>query len=171
MTQISKCLRVPLEICLLWIFTALPPFLCSFRYLLPSLFHFLLHAFYLHSPIWQAPSSARVTLASQLPQKVRKGTEKNPATFRLFSSFVCFSVSAPSTNTHTQIYSIIYLWWCTWTWMCSAYWRAIAYVYVRYFYANRTSSFCVCPLAESMLVWAHTDRWGTERLFAEEFAL
>lgn len=48
----------------------------------------------------------------------------------------------------------------------------IVHVYVWYFYANRASSVCVCVCAH-WSVLAHTDRWGTERLFifAEEFAL
>lgn len=57
--------------------------------------------------------------------------------------------------------------------MCFVYWCALVYVYVRYFYGNRASSVCVCPLAESVLVRAHTDRWGTQSLFifVREFAL
>lgn len=54
-----------------------------------------------HSPIWQALSCARVTLAPHLPQKVREGTEKNLPPFYLFYS-VCLCLCVPHKQTHSH---------------------------------------------------------------------
>lgn len=101
--QVTQCILV---MCLLSFIRAPPTLLSfwSFYHLFPTRSYFLLHAHYLsvpHSPIWQALSCARVTLASLLPQKVRQRTEKNPPTFHLFYS-MCFCLSIPHTHTDTH---------------------------------------------------------------------
>lgn len=158
------------------------PFLsfCSFHGLYPSLSYFLLHAFYLSmppSPIWQALSCARVTLALRSPQKVREGTEKNQPPFSFVLLFVTLSHRNTHTHAHTHTCYIIYRS-CVFPHYCVfCIGVHIVYLHIRYFYANRAFCVCVCmvvcPLAEAMLVLALADRWGTERLFifAEEFAL
>lgn len=148
-------------------------FTISFHF--PSLSYFLLHAFYLsvpHSPIWQALSCARVTLASWLPQKVRQGTKKNPPTFHLF--FLCVFLSLRPTQTHSYLFNYL-LWMCICTLVCAVHWCARSVcVCVCVVFLCKQSLLCVCAHWLSPCRRWHTLTDGAQRgflLFAEEFAL
>ena len=103
-----------------------------------------------------------------------KGQKRTHRPFSLFTLFVSVSLSHTNIHTHNPMKCLV----------CFALFCALSLSMCGIFMQTETPLcmyVCVCvsvsacphPLAKSMLVLAHTDRWSTERLFmlAEEFAL
>lgn len=102
-----------------------------------------------HSPRWQALSRAQVTLAPPLPQRSRKGQSKTS---------LCFIVGL---YPHQHIRS---LQWINFLAFCIYMFSACSYVCV---FLCKQALVCVweCPLVQSLLYLAHTDRWGQKGFY------
>lgn len=122
-------------------------------FFLVFIYCFMLSTFLWHNLIWQALSSAWVTLALPFPVNIKERTEEN----KLLFHFVCIP--------HRQTYQLIFcVCFCILVYITLVHKPSTAFAYLCFccFLKKMQTGPHLCvrvPLAESMLGLAHTDGW------------